>query len=172
MDKNLQSKTHRRKNILTGEWILVSPGRLKRPWLGKVERIPAAALPEYDVECYLCPGNKRTSGEKKPGYRDTFVFDNDFSALAHGEKRARIDLDGLIEAESESGICRVVCFSPRHDLTLAEMEGDQIGQIIEVWKKEYINLGKLDDVNYVQIFENKGEVDGMQQSSSTLSDLG
>lgn len=160
MNLDIQLKTHRRKNILTGEWVLVSPGRLKRPWLGKVERIPAVALSEYDPDCYLCPGNKRASGKKNPGYRDTFVFDNDFSALTHEEKGARLDLDELIEAESESGICRVVCFSPRHDLTLPEMEEDQIGNVIEVWKKEYINLGKLDDVHYVQIFENKGELMG------------
>jgi len=157
---NLQSKTHRRKNILTGEWILVSPGRLKRPWLGKVERMPVAVLPEYDAECYLCPGNKRANGEKNPKYRSTFVFDNDFSALTHQAGGSKINVDGLIEAENESGICRVVCFSPRHDVTLAEMEEKQTAGVIEVWKKEYITLGKLDDVNYIQIFENKGELMG------------
>ncbi|HUI29416.1 MAG TPA: UDP-glucose--hexose-1-phosphate uridylyltransferase [Candidatus Acidoferrales bacterium] len=158
MDRNLQSKTHRRRNILTGEWILVSPGRLKRPWLGKVERVSATVLPTYDPGCYLCPGNERANGEKNPDYQNTFVFDNDFSALSH--ETTKINVDGLIQAESESGICRVVCFSPRHHLTLAEMDERQIAGVVEVWRSEYISLGKLDDVNYVQIFENKGELMG------------
>jgi UDPglucose--hexose-1-phosphate uridylyltransferase len=160
MNHKIQSKTHRRKNILTGEWVLVSPGRLKRPWLGKKESAPSAALPQYDPSCYLCPGNERASGGKNPNYRGTFVFDNDFSALTHESTKLEMDVDGLIQAESESGICRVICFSPRHDLTLAEMEEDQISRVIKVWKKEYVDLGKLDDVNYVQIFENKGELMG------------
>jgi UDPglucose--hexose-1-phosphate uridylyltransferase len=160
MDKDIQSKTHRRKNILTGEWILVSPGRLKRPWLGKVERVPIATLPKYDPGCYLCPGNERANGGKNPNYRSTFVFDNDFSALTHDAAESKLDVDGLIKAESESGICRVVCFSSRHDLTLAEMSENQIVRVVKMWKKEYVSLGKLDDVDYVQIFENKGELMG------------
>jgi len=160
MDKNIQTRTHRRQNILTGEWILVSPGRLKRPWLGKVERVPAASLPKYDSGCYLCPGNERANGRKNPKYRSTFVFDNDFSALRHDTTEPKVDIDELIRAEAESGICRVVCFSPRHDLTLAEMSESQIERVVNKWKKEYISLGKLDDVIYVQIFENKGELMG------------
>lgn len=160
MNQDIQSKTHRRRNILTGEWVLVSPGRIKRPWLGKIEKVPATVLPKYDGECYLCPGNERAKGERNPHYTNTFVFDNDFSAITHGPADSKIDLNGLIQAESESGICHVVCFSPRHDLTLAEMDESQIARVVEVWKKEYKSLGKLDDVNYVQVFENKGELMG------------
>jgi UDPglucose--hexose-1-phosphate uridylyltransferase len=159
-NRNLQSRTHRRKNILTGEWILVSPGRLKRPWLGKVEKVPVAALPKYDPGCYLCPGNTRANGARNPAYRNTFVFDNDFTALTHEADGLKIDVAGLIKAEGESGICRVVCFSPRHDITLAELEEDEVAHVVEVWKREYSSLGRLDDVNYVQIFENKGELMG------------
>lgn len=160
MKKDLLAHTHRRLNILTGEWILVSPGRLKRPWHGKIEKVPRAVSPKYDPECYLCPGNKRANGKKNPTYKSTFAFDNDFSALTHDTKKFLIDENDLIRAEGESGICRVVCFSPRHDLTLAQMSMKEIVNVVEVWKDEYISLGKLDDVNYVQIFENKGELMG------------
>ncbi len=154
------SQAHRRYNVLTGEWVLVSPQRLDRPWLGKIEKRPAASLPEYDPECYLCPGNKRANGELNPRYENTYVFDNDFSALTHSAKTPHLDVDGLLRADGESGICRVACFSPKHNLTLAEMDDDGIYQIVQVWKDEYISLGNLEDVNYVQIFENKGEIMG------------
>ncbi len=152
--------THRRFNPLTGEWILVAPGRLKRPWQGKVERLPAPVRPRYDPSCYLCPGNTRANGNKNPNYSSTFVFDNDFSSLSHDSPEVRIDERGIIRAEAEQGICRVICFSPRHDLTLAEMDETDIGRVILVWKQEYEQLGHLDDVNHVQIFENKGELMG------------
>ncbi len=160
MDRDILLRTHRRKNILTGEWVLVSPDRLKRPWLGKVERHPAAVLPKRDPDCYLCPGNKRASGDKNPDYESTFVFDNDFPALKHESWESKTEIGGLINAESDSGICRVVCYSPRHDLTLAEMDVNRVTDVVEVWKKEYADLGRLSDINYVQIFENKGELMG------------
>ncbi len=160
MKKDFLAKTHRRYNALTGEWILVSPGRLKRPWQGKVEKSATLSLPKYDPACYLCPGNERAGGKRNPDYHNVFVFDNDFSALSHDTPVFRLDEGGLIRAESERGICRVVCFSPRHDLTLAEMSVKEIAGVVEVWRDEYINLGKLNDVNYVQIFENKGEMMG------------
>ncbi len=160
MNRDIQSKTHRRRNILTGEWTLVSPDRIKRPWLGKVDKPSAAVLPKYDAACYLCPGNERANGKRNLSYENTFAFDNDFSALTHEEAGWNVDIGGLIEAESDKGICRVICFSPRHDLTLAEMDDRQIADVVGVWKKEYTDLGKLEDVNYVQIFENKGELMG------------
>ena len=146
--------------MLTGEWVLVSPGRIERPWLGKIEKVPGAALPRYDPGCYLCPGNVRANGEENPAYEETFVFDNDFSALTNEPTGSKMDVDGLITAETESGICRVVCFSPRHDLTLAEMDERHIAGVVETWKKEYIDLGNRTDVVHVQIFENKGELMG------------
>ena len=138
----------------------MSPGRLKRPWQGKVEKQPQSILPKYDPACYLCPGNERVNGERNPGYKGTFVFVNDFSALSLGEKAFTINEEGLICAEGERGLCKVVCFSPRHDLTLAEMKVKDIYNLVRVWKEEYTSLGSMDAVNYVQIFENKGEMMG------------
>ncbi len=159
MDDLLKS-THRRLNPLTGEWILVAPGRIQRPWQGKVERLAEPTRPKYDPSCYLCPGNTRANGDRNPNYSSTYVFDNDFSSLAHSTAEGALDESGILVAESERGICRVICFSPRHDVTLAEMGEADIGRVVETWKKEYEELGRLDDVNNVQIFENKGELMG------------
>ncbi len=157
---DLFKHSHRRLNLLTGEWVLVAPGRLKRPWQGKVERLAAPSLPAYDPNCYLCPGNVRASGKSNPQYTSTFVFDNDFSSLSHNTPPGYLNEKGILRAEAEQGICRVICFSPRHDLTLAEMDESDISDVIRVWKQEYESLGYLEDVNHVQIFENKGELMG------------
>ncbi len=158
---NLADHPHRRYNILTGEWILVSPQRAKRPWQGKVENPPVEKRSQYDPECYLCPGNRRAGGHRNPAYESTFVFDNDFSALKPGVgEEAHFNTGELLIARSEPGICRVVCFSPRHDLTLAEMAVADIRRVVEVWTEEYRTLGGMDFINYVQIFENKGEMMG------------
>lgn len=157
---DLLRSTHRRFNPLTGEWILVAPGRIQRPWQGKVERLSEPSRPKYDPSCYLCPGNTRANGDKNPDYPSTYVFDNDFSSLSHSTPEVTMDESGILLAESERGICRVICFSPRHDVTLAEMSEPDIGRVVATWKKEYEELGKLDDVNHIQIFENKGELMG------------
>ena len=150
---------HRRHNPLTGEWILVSPHRANRPWQGQVERAQAETRPAYDPTCYLCPRNVRASGERTPDYPDVFAFTNDFSALLpavpHNEQN-----QGLLRAAAEPGICRVVCFSPRHDLTIPEMEEAAVARVVDLWKKEYASLGALPYVHYVQIFENKGAIMG------------
>lgn len=151
---------HRRFNPLTGEWILVSPHRLLRPWQGKVEDLPPDNRPAHDPQCYLCPGNKRAGDDVNPDYKATYVFQNDFAALKPEEPSGQIPTNDLFRAETERGICRVICFSPRHDLTLAEMEPGGIENVIRLWQEQYRELGALDYINYVQIFENKGAIMG------------
>ncbi|TPN86241.1 UDP-glucose--hexose-1-phosphate uridylyltransferase [Aquimarina algicola] len=159
MDTNLQDYSHKRFNILTGEWVLVSPHRSKRPWQGQNETISNEIRPTYDPNCYLCPGNTRINGEKNPDYKDVFVFTNDFAALQVDSPNFSFN-DGLLRAESEQGICKVICFSPDHSRSLADMKVDDINKVVRVWQKEYISLGSNDMINYVQIFENKGAVMG------------
>ncbi len=152
---------HRRYNPLTGEWVLVSPQRATRPWLGAVERPPTASRPSYDPQCYLCPGNRRANGATNPHYDSVFIFDNDFPALLTGAEPAPIaPPHPLLHAEPERGVCRVICFSPRHDLTLAELPVPQIRRVVDAWAEESSRLGARDDIAYVQIFENKGEMMG------------
>jgi len=152
---------HRRLNPLTREWVLVSPHRAKRPWLGQVERTQAKSLPEYDPTCYLCPGNDRAGGVKNPPYTGTFVFDNDFAALLpESATEVQAPTSPLLAVEPERGICRVICFSPRHDLTLPELDLTTVENIIKTWTEQSADLGKRDFIRYVQVFENKGEVMG------------
>ena len=158
---DFESHPHRRYNILTGEWILVSPHRTKRPWLGKVEKIITEKRPKYDENCYLCPTNTRIGGHENPNYKGTFVFDNDFAALLPDAPTGSFDKgNGLLRAESESGICRVINFSPDHSLTLAQMEQSAIVGVIDTWVSQYEELGAKKDINHVQIFENKGDIMG------------
>ena len=152
---------HRRLNLLTHEWVLVSPHRAKRPWLGQVEKRPAQSLPEYDPTCYLCPGNERAGGVRNPAYTGTFVFDNDFAALLPEPSEELQDAgSSLLVSESERGLCRVICFSPRHDLSLPELDLPAIENVLATWAEQSADLGSRDFINYVQVFENKGEVMG------------
>ena len=158
----LTEDPHRRRNALTGEWVLVSPHRATRPWQGEVAQLKTAAEPAYDPTCYLCPGNARVGGVRNPDYASTFVFDNDFAALKPQTVRERLDVEGkgLLVAETEPGICRVICFSPRHDLTLATMSVDEIDPVVKTWCEQFRELGDREVVNYVQIFENRGAMMG------------
>lgn len=160
----LPDTPHRRYNPLTDEWVLVSPHRAKRPWLGQIEKTSPEFLPSYDPTCYLCPGNERAGGIRNPDYQGVFVFDNDFPALFEVEQKTEPLLDqkpsGLFYADAASGICRVVCFSPRHDLTLPEMTLGEIEAVIKSWSDQTVDLGSRDIIRYVQIFENKGAVMG------------
>ncbi|MFC6997026.1 UDP-glucose--hexose-1-phosphate uridylyltransferase [Rufibacter roseus] len=157
---DLTDHSHRRYNSLTGEWVLVSPHRSKRPWQGQQEETQREQRPEYDPSCYLCPTNTRANGETNPDYDATFVFVNDFAALQADSPSGSFSKGGLLKAESERGICKVICFSPRHDLTLSDMAVEDIKKVIDLWQKEYLELGALEYINYVQIFENKGQVMG------------
>lgn len=151
---------HRRRNLLTGDWVLVSPHRAARPWQGQVEETPPDTRPAHDPDCYLCPGNRRANGERNPGYADTFVFDNDFPALLDEMVEPVAGMDGLLVSAPERGICRVVCFSPRHDLTLADLDVSTVRRVVETWCEQYAELGGRDGINHVQIFENKGTLMG------------
>ena len=151
---------HRRFNPLTREWVLVSPHRTQRPWQGQVEAAPTAAQPDYDPKCYLCPGNQRAGGVRNPPYTSTFVFDNDFAALKPDTPVDTFERDGLLRAETVPGICRVVCFSPRHNLTVSNMQPADLRRVVDEWARQYLDLGARDFIHYVQIFENRGEMMG------------
>jgi UDPglucose--hexose-1-phosphate uridylyltransferase len=151
---------HRRFNPLTCEWILVSPHRNQRPWQGQVEVSAPNNILEYDPACYMCPGNTRSSGTVNPNYKNVFVFDNDFTALLPHTESGKINHGDLLVAESESGICRVLCFSPRHDLALSGMEDKDIRALVDRWANQFQELGGHAEIQYVQIFENRGATMG------------
>ena len=158
---DLNLNPHRRYSALLDEWVLVSPHRAKRPWQGQNEVVATHALPNYDPECYLCPGNVRANGEINPQYENCFVFDNDFAALKQDEiEQEATEDNSFFIAKSERGVAKVVCFSPNHNLTLPELTSSEIESVITAWQKQYTELGSIDYINYVQIFENKGSVMG------------
>ena len=150
---------HRRLNILTGEWVLVSPQRAQRPWQGKRDLTSLPVSESYDPKCYLCPGNTRASGVKNPVYTGTFDFENDFAALLTEGEGESLN-EGLLRAEIETGICKVICFSPDHSLTLPLMDIETISRVVCMWRDEFTKLGALPEINNVQIFENKGAIMG------------
>lgn len=152
---------HRRYNALTGEWVLVSPHRAMRPWLGQVEKLAAESLPHYDPTCYLCPRNERAGGVFNPDYSGTFVFPNDFAALLPDvDDEVPASSHPLLVSAPEQGQCLVVCFSPRHDLTLPELDLPAIENVLNTWSSESARLVELDYIHYVQVFENKGAMMG------------
>ncbi|MGD1038260.1 MAG: UDP-glucose--hexose-1-phosphate uridylyltransferase [Roseiarcus sp.] len=156
----LEDASHRRLNPLTREWVLVSPHRTQRPWRGQTERPARPAALRYDPDCYLCPGARRAHGDVNPDYPHTFVFANDFAALRADAGAGAVDRGGLIVAEAESGLCRVICFSPRHDLTLARMTVEEIERVVRVWIEQTRELGGVETIGWVQIFENRGAMMG------------
>jgi UDPglucose--hexose-1-phosphate uridylyltransferase len=160
MSFNFSEHPHRRYNPLTGDWLQVSPHRANRPWQGQEEETPEEKRPQYDPDCYLCPGNSRAGDAENPEYESTFVFTNDFSALKLDTPTADYNKEDLLIARGEQGICRVICFSPRHDLTLPLMDVGQIRDVVDLWTDEYRSLGEKENINFVQIFENKGEMMG------------
>ena len=164
---NVLLHPHRRYNPLTREWVLVSPQRTQRPWQGKQEALPSAHLPEYDPGCYLCPGNVRAGGETNPAYSSTFVFTNDFPALLPDDAAMPADspqtsgpsdVHSLFRRENVGGTSRVVCFSPRHNLTLAQLPLNEVRNVVDAWAAETRVLGEK--YRWVQVFENKGEMMG------------
>ena len=162
MTFDLSRDPHRRYNPLTREWVLVSPQRTERPWQGQVEAVPRAEAPAYDPNCYMCPGNSRAGGTRNPQYPSTFVFENDFPALRLQTSEAVLDEKqrGLIVAQGEPGVCRVICYSPRHDLTLATLEAAAAREVVRLWMEQHAELAALSAIHYVQIFENRGAMMG------------
>ena len=157
---DLTAHPHRRFNPMTKEWVLVSPHRTQRPWQGQVEDRAPEVQTAFDPNCYLCPGNVRAGGVKNPAYASTFVFDNDFAAIKPDTQEGELREKGLLLAESESGRCRVVCFSPRHDLTIARMTVPDLRNVVDAWVKEFQELGSDAKIRAVQIFENRGAMMG------------
>jgi UDPglucose--hexose-1-phosphate uridylyltransferase len=157
LDDLLTSQPHRRYNPLADEWVLVSPERTRRPWRGREEPTPPEDLPPYDPGCYLCPGNSRANGERNPAYDETFVFTNDFSALQPESSLAAFER-GVLRAEGERGTCRVLCYSPRHDLHVARLAPLEVRRIVDIWADQTVDLGR--SYRWVQVFENRGETMG------------
>ena len=162
MNPLFETTPHRRYNPLKREWVLVSPQRTQRPWQGQTETTAAPVALQYDPACYLCPGNERAGGEHTPQYDHTFVFTNDYAALKPDVPTTLSDDEGkgLLVMQGESGTCRVICFSPRHDLTLARMEVADIRAVVDVWNEQTVELGAREDISYVQVFENRGAMMG------------
>ena len=159
-DFQLQKHPHRRLNALTSEWVLVSPHRTQRPWQGQTEDRPSSSTPPYDPACYMCPGNHRAGGAQNPVYTSTYVFDNDYPALLLDTPMGGSDLQGLLVAKAEPGLCRVMCFSPRHDRSLSQMAVGEVRLVVDVWTQQYEEMGAMPRLNYVQIFENRGAMMG------------
>jgi UDPglucose--hexose-1-phosphate uridylyltransferase len=154
-----QEHPHRRYNPLTGDWILVSPHRTQRPWQGRRESDGSAQRPQYDPQCYLCPGNARAGGAVTPKYTENFVFTNDYPALLpDGPLEPQAEIGPLFRSQAVRGTCRVICFSPRHDLTLPRMPQADIRRVIDLWAEQTEELGAR--YRWVQVFENKGDVMG------------
>src|SRR5262249_1723906 len=139
----------------------VAAHRQERPWLGNVVGSAAARLPEYVNDCYLCPGNLRVSGLRNDPYRDIFVFDNDHPSVRPDVARELGPTPGIFRARPAEGVARVVCYSPRHDLTLAELEHREIVTLLRAWQAQVRELGARAEVASVLVFENKGEVVGV-----------
>lgn len=162
------NEAHRRYNPLRKSWVLCSPHRTQRPWQGAQEKVQLDQRPQYDEKCYLCPGNTRASGDQNPKYDSTFVFVNDYSAVKPAESiggpeagKAKTDAsDELFQAEQATGKCVVICFNPRHDLTLAQMTKEEITSVVNTWGTVYKDAVENPEINYCQIFENKGAAMG------------
>lgn len=158
--EDLNKAAHRRFNPLLREWVLVSPHRTQRPWQGKVEKVQKPPAVRFDPTCYLCPGNQRAGGARTARYTGTYVFDNDYPAMLPEVAAVEFGTAGLLVGKSERGICRVMCFSPRHDLTVPRMSLEELRGVVDGWAEQYSALGQIPWINHVEIFENRGQMMG------------
>lgn len=152
--------TERRLNLLTGDWVLVSPRRVERPWQGALEAPGQPAVTSYDPDCYLCPGNARAGGHRNPAYDGVFVFDNDFPALTAASPLEPAGNDPLLVAETERGLCRVICYSPDHSQTLARLSARQMRNLVDIWAEQSRELSERPEIAAVTVFENRGAMMG------------
>jgi len=146
---------------LREEWIIVAAHRQNRPWSGETVASGNAAIPQYVEDCYLCPGNARVSGKRNDEYANIFVFDNDHPCVGFDAPQPVTPPAGIYRNRPATGIARVVCYSPKHDLTLTELDVSEIADLLRVWKQQYIELGQHPEINHILFFENKGEVVGV-----------
>ena len=152
---------HRRWNPLRQSWVLVSPHRTQRPWQGEVGQKTALSAVSFDPQCYLCPGNTRAGGAVNPAYDGVFSFVNDYAALMPEEPSpAETESSPLLVSKPARGLCKVLCYHPDHSLTLARMTREEIRPVVDAWTQQYEEIGGLDWVKYVQIFENRGAMMG------------
>ena len=157
-DYSSVQRPHRRFDPLSGEWVLNSPHRLQRPWLGEEAPVPQREPASHDPQCYLCPGNRRAGGASNPDYDRTYVFDNDYPALLPEAGQAVRDGSPLFRSEPASGTARVICYSPDHSRALAELDDEERLSVVQTFCDQTADLGR--SWNHVQLFENKGEMMG------------
>ncbi|HID06197.1 MAG TPA: galactose-1-phosphate uridylyltransferase [Armatimonadetes bacterium] len=146
---------------LRREWVIIAAHRQSRPWVGEMAPEAHEERPEYVPDCYLCPGNVRASGARNPYYTSTFVFDNDFPCVGSTAPTHLEQPVGIYRNSPATGIARVLCYHPKHNMSLALMDVDEVVQVVRAWREQFIHLGSQPDVAYVLIFENKGEVVGV-----------
>jgi len=146
---------------LREEWVVIAAHRQDRPWSGEVTRSQSQSAPEYVPDCYLCPCNSRISRESNPAYEQIFVFDNDHPSVSLSAPAPLPPISDIYHARPATGISRVVCYSPKHNLTLAELSKVEIEALMQTWQEQYAELGDRPEIEHVLIFENKGEVVGV-----------
>ena len=146
---------------LREEWIIVAAHRQNRPWSGETVAACNATIPEYVEDCYLCPGNARVSGKHNDEYSNIFVFDNDHPCVGFDAPGELAVPPGIYRNKRATGIARVVCYSPKHNLTLTELDTAEIANLLRVWREQYVELGNHPEINHILFFENKGEVVGV-----------